>query len=72
MVIMTPNQELLTDYLIALKMPLADRMYIVAILWEEEATLEMLQYIAKTKESDLVKLSSIALEISKKYENKAE
>ena len=72
MIIMTPNQELLTDYLIALKMPLADRMYIVAILWEEEATLEMLQYIAKTKESDLVKLSSIALEISKKYESHEE
>lgn len=72
MEVFTPNQKLLIRYLKILGMPPADGMYIVAILWEEEATLEMLQYIAKTKESDLVKLSSIALEISKKYESHEE
>ena len=69
MEVLTHNQELLTDYLIALGTPLTRRMYIVGILWEEEATMEMLKYIAKTKETDHGKLYSVAQEISKKYEN---
>lgn len=69
MKILTPNQDLLTDYLAALKMPLGKRAYIVGILWEEEATLEMLEYILKTRETDQDKLYSIACEISEKYKS---
>ena len=69
MEVLTHNQKLLTKYLSALKMPRARGMYIVGMLWEEEATLEMLQYIAETRETDQATLLSIACEIAKKYKS---
>ena len=67
MEVLTKGQKLLIEYLTFLGIPRVKGMYIVGILWEEEATKEMLEYIAKTRESDLEKLSSIACEISEKY-----
>ena len=69
MEVLTHNQKLLTKYLAALGMTLARRTYILGILWEEEATVEMLQYIAETRETDQATLLSIACEISKKYKS---
>lgn len=66
--ILTPRQKLLNEYLEATGMNPLDRLLTVEmLLWEEEATEEMLKYIAKTRESDSAKLYSTALEISKKY-----
>lgn len=65
--VLLPNQELLSEYLAALGMPLIERMIIVIELWEEEATMEMLRYIAETEETDWKKLSKISAEISRKY-----
>ena len=66
--ILTPRQKLLNEYLEATGMNPLDRLLTVEmLLWEEEATEEMLKYIAKTRESDPAKLYSTALEISKKY-----
>ncbi len=67
MAIRTKEQDLLSEYLNELGMPLLNRLCILADLEEQEATLEMLQYIAKTEESDLVQLSKTASEISRKY-----
>ena len=72
MKVMTPNQELLTEYLVAVKMPLVERMLIIGMLWEEGATMEMLKYIVETQETDLAKLYSIACEISERYKNETE
>ena len=72
MKVMTPNQELLTEYLVAVKMPLVERMLIIGMLWEEGATMEMLKYIVETRETDLAKLYSIACEISERYKNETE
>ncbi len=69
MEVYTYEQELLAEYLIALGTPLTRGLCIIALLWEEEATMEMLEYIAKTEETDHGKLYSVAQEISKKYEN---
>ena len=65
--VLTPDQQLLARYLTELRIPLVDRLLIVAELQEPEATLEMLQHIAKTEERDPAKLSSIASKISQKY-----
>ena len=65
---LTPEQDLLSDYLIALKMPLISRLCVMADLEEPEATMEMLRYIADTEETDLNTLSKIASEISSKYQ----
>lgn len=64
---MTPNQELLTDYLIQKGATLLDRLIIIAELWDEDATIEMLKYIQKTREQSPAKLYETALKISKKY-----
>lgn len=66
--IYTKEQTLLSEYLKALNIPLSRRLYIMAILWDEKATLQMLKYIAKTEEQDHSRLLSAALKISKKYE----
>ena len=72
MKVLSHEQELLTEYLIAVQMPLAKRMYIVGILWEEEATMEMLKYLVKTRETDQAKLYSTACEISERYKSETE
>ena len=65
--IMTPNQELLRDYLKLSKVPNKTGLAIIIMLWEEQATEEMLDYILETKEQDPAKLYSIALKIAEKY-----
>ena len=70
--IFTQAQKLLIDYLISLKISRASGLYIVGILWEEAATMEMLEYIAETRETDPAKLYSIACEISERYKNETE
>jgi hypothetical protein len=66
--VLSPNQELLAEYLAALGMPLIERLLTAIELWEEEATMEMLRYIAETGETDWKKLSKISAEISRKYD----
>ena len=47
-------------------------MLIVGMLWEEEATKEMLLYIAETRETDPKTLYSVACEIEAKYKGETE
>lgn len=70
--ILTPDQDLLGDYLFAAGCSLARWMYIMGILWDHEATVEMLQYIADTGETDREKLYSVACEIAQKYKREDE
>ena len=48
--VLTPDQELLARYLTEQGVSRIDRLLIVAELYEPEATLEMLTYIAETME----------------------
>ena len=68
MKVLTPDQELLAAYLCVVGMPLVSRLLVITELWEPEATLEMLKYIAETKEQDIKKLRSVASEIARKWE----
>lgn len=70
--IRTPEQDLLSEYLNALGMPLLNRLCVMADLEEQEATMEMLQYIATTEETDLAKISATASKISRKYNRDTE
>ena len=63
----TPEQNLLSDYLAAIGMPLLKRLITMIDLWEPEATMEMLRYIAETEEKNLAQLSKVACKISRKY-----
>ena len=65
--VMTPNQELLTEYFWEIKMRPSMGLLIIATIWDENATIEMLKYIQKTREKDPDKLYAVALQISKKY-----
>ena len=69
MAVLTEEQKLLTSYLAATGMSLVERMLVTGMLWEEEATIEMLLHISKTQESDPAKLYSIAYEISQKHKS---
>lgn len=62
---MNQAQEFLADYLFSLKITAATVMYILGILWEEEATIKMLEYIAENHPLDQAQLLSTALKISK-------
>ena len=48
-------------------MPLVSRLLVITDLWEPEATMEMLRYIADTEEQNIEKLQSVACEISRKW-----
>ena len=67
MEVLTPAQKVLTSYLAATGMPLVDRLLVTGMLWEEDATIEMLLYISRTREKDPDKLYAVAEEISIKY-----
>ena len=69
MKILTANQELLAEYLAAIRMPLVSRLLVIAELWHPEATMEMLQYIAETQEQDVEKLRSVAAKVARKWEH---
>ena len=68
MKIRTEEQDLLSEYLNELNMPLLDRLCVLEDLEEQEATIEMLQYISETKENDLMQLSKTASKISRSTE----
>ncbi len=63
---MTEGQVLLARYLGSLKMERLEALIIMAMLSTEEATMEMLKYIAKNHPLDQAKLYTIACEISKR------
>ena len=67
MKVLTPDQELLTEYLCAIGMPLVQRLCVICELWEPEATMEMLQYIAETEERDINKLNAVSNKIARKW-----
>ena len=67
MKVLTPEQELLAEYLAAVGMPVISRILVIDDLWEPEATMEMLKYIAETEEENIEKLKSVACEISRKW-----
>ena len=54
-------------YLQSLKIERGDIFYIMALLCYEEATIEMLMYIAETQDENLTTLTATALKLSKKY-----
>ena len=66
--LLTEPQRILAQYLGAQGIPTLRGLEIGILLWEEEATMEMLKYIIDTEEEDPAKLYEIALKISKKYE----
>ena len=72
MKVLTTDQQLLARYLAELRMPRINRVLIVAELCDPDATMEMLQYIAETRETDHAKLCEVAREISKKYDDLTE
>ena len=63
---------MLARYLATADMSRARGMLIVGMLWEEEATKEMLLYIAETRETDPKTLYSVACEIEAKYKGETE
>ena len=67
MEIFTPEQKLLMEYLTVLRIPRLNKVTILMDLEEQEATMEMLCYIAETKETDLAKLTQKACEIGRKH-----
>lgn len=64
---MDEAMDLLAGYLVSLKAEPVVVISILALLQQEEAIMEMLNYIAETRESSLVKLLSTASQISRKY-----
>ncbi|MBR7164705.1 MAG: hypothetical protein IKD18_00355, partial [Clostridia bacterium] len=65
--VFTEAQRDLIRYLSYRGMPTTKGMSLVISLWDEQATLEMLKYIAETWEEDPQKLYETALKISRKY-----
>ena len=68
MKVMSENQKLLSEYLLAAGCTVVEIMLIVGTLWEEGATVNMLKYILETKETEYERLYDKACEISKEYE----
>lgn len=68
MKVLSKNQELLSKYLLVAGCSLAERMLIVGILWEEGATINMLKYLYKSRETEYEKLYDKACEIAKDFE----
>ena len=66
--IFTENQKLLLKYFAVVKMPKVQVIYTISILWDEAATMEMLKYIAYTREKDPNVLCDVARRISSKYD----
>ena len=66
--VLSEPQRILAQYLGARGVSTIRGLEMGILLWEEEATMEMLKYIIDTEEEDPAKLYEIALKISKKYE----
>ena len=67
MTTLTPEQDFLADYAYAVGMTGVEGVLFVVELWEPEATIEMLHYIADTREKNPNKLLEVASQISRKY-----
>ena len=66
--ILTKKQKMLARYLDKVEgMSKARLMHMMAILWDNQATQEMQDYINETKDSNLTTLLQTALTISQKY-----
>ena len=65
--IMTENQQLLTRYLAAVGCSKAQVLYMMAELWSEEETLEMLQFCKDNPEASPAQLLQACYTISAKY-----
>ena len=65
--ILTDDQILLRDYFREYNIPKLLILLIIIMLWDEEATLDMIKYLAETSETDPDKLYSVACEIEEKY-----
>jgi len=68
--ILTDDQILLRDYFREYNIPNVLGILIIIMLWDEEATLDMIKYLAETRETDPHKLYSVACEIEEKYKVK--
>ena len=66
--LLTEPQKILAQYLGARGVSTIRGLEIGILLWNEEATMEMLKYIIDTEESDPQKLYETALKISRKYD----
>ena len=69
MEIMSKAQSCLIRCLRLSGMTMGQIIDILEMVWEEEATIEMLEQLTKEPTLDHAKLYSIACEISKKYES---
>lgn len=67
MQILSRGQELLVDYFFRIGMELAEAMYVAMLVWEEEATVEMLQYLLETHDTDYDHIIEVAKKLSIKY-----
>ena len=65
--VFTKEQILLKEWFKACGMSNVRGLLAMTILWDEEATMEMLKYILDTEEKDPDKLYAVAKEISRKY-----
>ena len=65
--VLTENQMLLTEYLAAVGCETLAVMVIVTRVWEEDATLEMLQYCKDHPNADQAELLKASSKISSKY-----
>ena len=65
--VLSEPQRILAQYFGARGMPTIRGLEIGILLWDEEATMEMLKYIIDTEEEDPDKLYAVAKEISEKY-----
>ena len=65
--VLTEAQRILAQYLGARGVSTIRGLEMGILLWDEEATMEMLKYIIDTEEEDPDKLYAVAREISEKY-----
>ena len=65
--VMSEQQIALKEYLKACGVPNITGMKIMVGLWDTRATMEMVEFILETREKDPAVLSSVAMEISRKY-----
>ena len=65
--ILTENQSLLAEYLSAVGCQKLAVLLMITELWEEEATIEMLEYCRDHPHADQAELLKASSEISSKY-----
>ena len=65
--VITRGQEQLAVYFKAIGLTLAESLSLIANLWDERATVEMLEYLLETQDTDCDRVIKTALTISAKY-----